>query len=145
MHKQRLAVVISAGLGVIATFLPWVSVSMGFLGNYSVSGISIWPGMLTFLACVGAGVLAFLGADRTKPIEANYVKFVAIAGAVPFIIIVLNMLGAMGSGGLGIGIYLAILATAAIVAVPFVVKDNGDISMPNKQSITDEFNQMRND
>jgi hypothetical protein len=145
MHKQRLAVVISGGVGVIATFLPWVSVSMGFLGNYSVSGISIWPGMLTFLACVGAGVLAVLGADRTKPIEANYVKFVVIAGAVPFIIIVLNMLGALGSGGLGIGVYLAILATAAIVAVPFVVKDNGDISMPNKQSITDEFNQMRND
>lgn len=39
MHKQRLAVIIAAGAGLIGTFLPWVSVSMGMFGNYTVSGI----------------------------------------------------------------------------------------------------------
>lgn len=143
MHKQRLAVIIAAGAGVIATFLPWVSVSMGFLGNYTISGISIWPGILTLLLCGGAGVLAFLGDDRNRPIESSYVKFVAIAGAIPFLIILLNILRALGTGGLGIGIWLALLASAAIIAVPFVIKDSGEFSMPTKDSIKDEFNEMK--
>ncbi|MGB1104071.1 MAG: hypothetical protein ACPG21_10640 [Crocinitomicaceae bacterium] len=70
MHKQRLAVMIAAGVGVISTFLPWVTVSLfGF--STSVNGIGTWQGILVFLLSVGAGVLAFLGDDRNKPIEAN--------------------------------------------------------------------------
>ncbi len=143
MHKQRLAVIIAAGAGLIGTFLPWVSVSMGMFGNYTVSGISIWPGMLTLLACVAAGVFAFLGDDRNTAIESSYVKFVAIAGAVPFLIILLNILRALGTGGLGIGIWISLLATAAIIAVPFVIKDSGEFEMPTKDSIKDEFNEIK--
>lgn len=143
MHKQRLAVIIAAGIGVISTFLPWVSVSMGFLGNYTVSGVSMWPGVLTLLMCAGAGVMAFLGDDRNGPIEANFVKFIAGAGGVSFLIILLNVINALGTGGLGFGIWLALLATLAIVAVPFVIKDSGEISMPTKESIKDEFNEIK--
>lgn len=144
MHKQRLAVMIAAGVGVLSTFLPWVSVSMGFLGNYTASGLSLgWPGYLTFLGCAAAGVFAFLGDDRNAPIDSAFVKFVAIAGAVPFLVVLLNVIRAVSSGGLGFGIWLALLASLAIVAVPFVIKDSGEFSMPTKDSIKDEFNEIK--
>lgn len=140
MHKQRLAVIIAAGLGVISTFLPWISV----FGIFTVSGLGVgWPGYLTFVACAAAGVFAFLGDDRNTAIESSYVKFVAIAGAIPFLVILLNIFQALGTGGLGMGIWLALIATLAIVAVPFVIKDSGEFEMPTKDSIKDEFNEIK--
>ena len=50
--------------------------------------------------------------------------------------------GAVG-GGFGIGLWIGLLASLAIVAVPFVIKDSGEISMPTKESIKDEFNEIK--
>ena len=119
---------------------------MGF--STSVSGIGTWQGILIFLMCAGAGVLAFLGEDRNGPIEANFVKFVAIAGGVSFLLLLLIIINGAGSGfgaSFGAGIWLELVATLAIVAVPFVIKDSGEISMPTKDSIKDEFNNMKED
>ena len=144
MHKQRLAVMIAAGVGVISTFLPWVTVSIfGF--STSVNGIGTWQGILVFLLCVGAGILSFMGEDRNRPIEANFVKFVAIAGGVSFLLMLLIVIsgGGAGVGSLGMGAYLALIASLAVLAVPFVIKDSGAISIPSKDSIKDEFNEMK--
>jgi len=140
MHKQRLAVIIAAGLGIIGTFLPWVSISLGMFGSVSVSGIQAgWQGILVFLLFAGAGVFAFLGDDRNKPIDSAFVKFVAIAGGVSFLIILLNVIQAIGTGALGMGIWLDLIMSLAIIAAPFVIKDSGEFSMPTKDSIKDEL------
>lgn len=156
MHKQRLAVVIAAGLGVISTFLPWMKGSINFFGQSSTvsySGIGTLMGILVFLACGGAIALSFIG-DREKAIDADKVKFVAIAGAVAFLCALLFLVGNIGDTGgvsgfggvsLGFGLYIAMLAGLAVLAVPFVVKDSGEISMPSKDSIKDEFNNMKED
>ena len=90
---------IAAGVGVISTFLPWVRVSIfGF--STSVNGIGTWQGILVFLLCVGAGILSFMGEDRNRPIEANFVKFVAIAGGVSFLLMLLIVIS---GGGAGVG------------------------------------------
>lgn len=140
MHKQRLAVVIAAGIGVISTFLPWVSVT--FFGiSTTASGLSVWAGILAFLACVAAGVFAFLGDDRNGPIEANFVKFVTIAGGVGVLLVLLFILANFSY--VGAGAYIGFIALAGVTAVPFVIKDDGEFQMPTKDSIKDEINEIK--
>ncbi len=73
MHKQRLGVVVAAGLGVIGVFLSWATITIPFFGSTSVNGTQGGDGWLVFLLCAGAGALAFIG-DRENPIDAGKVK-----------------------------------------------------------------------
>lgn len=141
MHKQRLAVIIAAGVGVIATFLPWAKVS--FFGmSVSVNGTA-GDGWISFGLCAAAGVMAFLGDDRNTPIESGKVKVVAGLGAAVTLYMLLQFLVLIGISYSSIGVYLALLAGVGILAVPFVIKDSGEFSMPTKDSIKDEFNEMK--
>jgi len=70
---------------------------------------------------------------------------VAGIGAAVTLFMLIELIFLIGFKISSIGVYLSVLCGLAILAVPFVVKDNGEISMPDKKSITDEFNQMRND
>ena len=144
MHKQRLAVMIAAGLGVIGVFMPWVvSESITIFGS-TIPGVSYngmdLNGWIPLLLAVAAGVFAFLGDDREKAIDANFVKIVAGTGA--GIVLFMLYIWIMGRG-LSIGVYLTLLAGLAILAVPFVIKDSGEFEMPTKDSIKDEFNEMK--
>ncbi|MFT5821411.1 MAG: hypothetical protein ACI8ZM_002664 [Crocinitomix sp.] len=140
MHKQRLAVIIAAGIGVVSTFLPWISIS--FFGmSTSATGLSVWAGLLTLVVCAVAGVFAFLGDDRNQAIDSANVKFVAIAGGVGVLLVLLFVLANFSY--VGSGAYIGLLATAAVAAVPFVIKDSGEFKMPTKDSIKDEFNEIK--
>ncbi len=149
MHKQRLAVIIAAGAGVIASFLPWLTVTLPFFGSTSVSALSFWQGIFFLLLCVAAGTFAFLGDNREGPIEAQNVKFVAGGGAGAFLMVLLVLISGAGSsygeigGSFGIGLWIGLLAALAIIAVPFVIKDSGEFEMPTKDSIKDEFNEIK--
>lgn len=146
MHKQRLAVIIAAALGVVSAFLPWVTVDMGVLGmsmSVSASGIDANDGFLSLALFVAAGIFAFLGADRTKAIEAGNVKIVTILGGVITLFMLIELFR-IGISVCGFGVYLSLLAGLAVLAVPFVIKDSGEISMPTADSVKDEFNEMRN-
>ena len=59
-HKQKLYALIIAGVGVIACFLPWWSVSFGMFGGVSYNGMHDL-GILSFLGFIGAGVVTFIG------------------------------------------------------------------------------------
>jgi len=73
MHKQRLAVIIAAGLGAIAAFLPWAKISfMGF--SASASGIEGGDGYLSLILFGVAGAMAFLGDYKNTPIDKAKVK-----------------------------------------------------------------------
>jgi hypothetical protein len=149
MHKQRLAVIIAAGLGVIASFMPWFTVVLPFFGKTSVTALAFWQGILFLLFCGAAGTFAFLGDKREGPIEAQNVKFVAGGGAGAFLMVLFVLLSGTGSaygdvgGSFGIGLWIGLLASLAIVAIPFVIKDSGEFSMPTKDSIKDEFNEIK--
>jgi hypothetical protein len=45
----------------------------------------------------------------------------------------------------GLGMYLALLAAIAVVAIPFVIKENGDFSMPTKDELVNELNEIKDD
>ncbi|WP_066755807.1 hypothetical protein [Crocinitomix algicola] len=141
MHKQRLAVIVAAGLGMVATFLPWAKVSM-FGMSISVKGTE-GDGWISLALFAVAGVLAFLGDDRTQPIDAGKVKGVAGVGAAVTLFMLWELIGSIGFDYSSIGVYLALLAGIAVLAVPFVIKDSGEFEMPTKDSIKEEFNEMK--
>lgn len=143
MHKQRLGVIVAAALGIVSAFLPWAKVSL-FGMSISAKGTDGGDGFLTIALFAVAGIFAFLGTDRTKAIDAGKVKTVAIMGAVITVFMLLELLVFIGFSYSGIGVYLSLIAGLAVLAVPFVIKDSGEISMPTADSVKDEFNEMRN-
>ncbi len=57
---------------------------------------------------------------------------------------ILELISFIGFQYSGLGVYVCLLASLGILAVPFVIKDSGEIEMPTKESIKDEFNEMKN-
>jgi len=118
-HKQKLYALIIAGVGVIACFLPWWSVSFGMFGGVSYNGMHDL-GILSFLGFIGAGVVTFIGGDKTKPFAGQFKMIAAgcFAGAGLFALI--QFLRA--SSGTSYGIWLAILAGIAGGVLVYVLK-----------------------
>jgi hypothetical protein len=118
-HKQKLYSLIIAGVGLISCFLPWWSFSFGGFGGYSINGMHDL-GIITFLGFIGAGVVTFIGGDKTKPFEGQFKLIAAgcFGGAGLFALI--QFLRA--STGASFGVWLAILAGIAGVVVVYVLK-----------------------
>jgi peptidoglycan/LPS O-acetylase OafA/YrhL len=125
LHKQKLYALITAGVGLIAVFLPWWKVSyggfgvFGGLGSYSVNGMHDL-GIITFLGFIGAGVATFIMGDKSKPFEGQAKMIVAgcFAGAGLFALIQFLRQTSFTSFGL----YLSILAGIAGAVLVYVLK-----------------------
>jgi len=132
MNKQRKFILIAALAGIIAMFLPWVSV-FGFSSN-GMHG----SGIVVFLCFIGAGVVAYLG-DQTKTLDKTY-WFVALAcGGLATLITVINFLrGIEAISYYGIGFYAATAASIAVLAAAYVYRSPGD-------SIKSGFDSLKND
>ncbi|MBK7433134.1 MAG: hypothetical protein IPI66_03975 [Chitinophagaceae bacterium] len=128
LNKQRKFVLIAALLGIIACFLPWVSVSV-FGYSSSVNGMHSW-GLMAFIGFIGSGVAAFLG-DQTKPMAQTF-WFVALAcGALAVLGVLLYFLNVSGSvGGFGVsygfGIFIAAAAAIGVLACAYMFRNPGD-------------------
>jgi hypothetical protein len=133
MNKQRKFILIAAVVGIIAMFLPWIDLS--FLG--SINGMH-GGGIVVFLAFAGAGAVALLG-DQTKTLEKTF-WFIALAcGALASLIMVINFLRALDALGLfGIGFYLAIIASLAVLGAAYMFRSPGD-------SVKGGFDSLKND
>lgn len=114
MSKQRKFILIAAGIGVIAMFLPWVKISfLGFTAG-SVNGMN-GIGYLVFFCFIGAGVIAFLG-DQTKTLDKTMWMAALIAGGLASVIMVINFLRALDAiSFFSIGFYLAIVAALGVL------------------------------
>ncbi len=137
MHKQRLFIVIAGAVGVLSAFLPWARVSLfGF--SASVNGIDGGGGWLS-LALFGAAIgLVLATGDRKLVLGGTMKKAVAGigAGAAAFMLIELLRIGFQFAS---FGVYFSLLAGVAVMAVPFVIKGDGSMQMPTKDSIKDEL------
>jgi hypothetical protein len=114
-HKQKLYSLIAAGVGLIALFLPWATVSFGGYGGGSVNGLH-GEGLITLLGVAAVGVACFMG-DKAKMFDDMYKK-VALGGFGGIILgAVIAFLNVSGKGrGVvkpGFGIYIAILVGVA--------------------------------
>lgn len=137
MNKQRKFILIAAAVGVISTFLPWVSVSFGGFGSYSANGFS-GIGILVFLCIAACGVLAFLG-DQTKTLAKTFWMITLIASGLATLIMVINLLRASGAlSVIGIGFYLTTLSAIAILVSAYLFRAPGD-------SIKGGFDSLKND
>lgn len=114
MSKQRKFILIAAGVGVIAMFLPWIRVSiLGFTAG-SVNGMHDW-GILVFLCFLAAGGITLMG-DQTKPLDKTMWMATLIAGALASLVMVIFFLRAMDAiSFISIGFYLALIASLAIL------------------------------
>lgn len=137
MSKQRKLLLIAAILGIIAVFLPWITVSASAFGvaisQQNKNGFH-GMGIVVFLAFSGAAIATLVG-DQRQPLEKT--SWIAAMGAgviaLLFTIIVLasstgDMSGGMGlvKAGIGIGIWVALAASLGILAVAWLLKAPGE-------------------
>jgi hypothetical protein len=117
-HKQKLYALIIAGVGVISCLLPWYRIDFGFV-NSSVNGMH-GVGIITFLAFIGAGVVTFIGGDKSKPFAGQFKLIAAgcFGGAALFALIQFLNQTTFAS----FGIWLAIIAGIAGGIVVYVLK-----------------------
>lgn len=147
MHKQKLFVIIAAGLGVVGVLLPWFSCS-GWGSTESTNGFSYWPGYATLAACGAAIGLLFKDPDKNAAIAADVKKMVIGGGAgavlFPLVFILINI-GKTGSVlgfscGFGLGPWLSMIGGLGVLVVLFAMKSDGSFEMPTADSIKADIN-----
>jgi hypothetical protein len=136
MNKQRLAIVIAAGIGMLATFMPWVKAP--FVGSINGTAADGWTTFFLF----GVAVVIALLNDRTTRITGN-TFYAAIAGpgaATLFALwkimqfsgkkqsndIFCEMMGSTVT--IEFGLYLIVLAGVASVLLAYLIKDETPVT-----------------
>ncbi|MCP9752100.1 hypothetical protein EGI32_14120 [Ferruginibacter sp. HRS2-29] len=132
MNKQRKFILIAAAIGVIAMFLPWVSISVMGMSFGNVNGMHGF-GILVFLCFLGCAGITLVG-DQTKPLDKTMWMISLIASGLAALIMIINFLRALDAiSYFSVGFYLAIAASLAVLfatyqyrAAGFNVKDGFD-------------------
>lgn len=139
ISKQRKFVLISAAVGFVSIFLPWVSISL-FGYTQSVNGMHD-KGILVFICFVVSGVIAWLG-DQTKNLDRTMWTVTLLAGAIALLFTIWFYSQAtssiVGSSLIGFGVYIAAIASIGILASAYIYRSPGD-------NLKDGFNNMKRD
>jgi hypothetical protein len=137
MNKQRRYILISAVIGFIAMFLPWME--LRFFGITSPANGMHGAGILVFFCFIGAAVVAYLG-DQSKNLDKTF-WFVALScGALATLIMIWLLIDYGGTKliFLKFGFYLALLASLAVLAATYIFRNPSD-------SIKSGFDSLKND
>ena len=139
ISKQRKFVLISAAVGFVSIFLPWVSISL-FGYTQSVNGMHN-KGILVFICFVVSGIIAWLG-DQTKNLDKTMWTVTLLAGAIALLFTIWFYSQAtssiVGSSLIGFGVYIAAIASIGILASAYIYRSPGD-------NLKDGFNNMKKD
>ncbi len=138
MSKQRKFILIAAGIGIIAMFLPWIRISIFGMSN-SVNGMHD-KGILVFICFVAAGIMAYIG-DQTKNLGKTNWFITLICGALATLMMIWfysDASGTMASSLLSFGFYLAALASIGILVSAYLFRSAGD-------TIKGGFDQLKNE
>ena len=140
MEKNRLFILISAGVAILGSLLPWASLNAGSFGSYSVNGYQ-GDGWFVIISAIVSIVLACLN-NMNKAMPKGFSIGVIVAGAIATLV-TLNSLFNVNKymsnfGGYGIsigfGLILAILASIALVVTGLLAMSGGKIT---KESFTE--------
>ena len=140
MEKNRLFILISAGVAILGSLLPWATLNAGAFGSYSVHGFN-GDGWFVIIAAIVSIVLTCLN-NVNKAMPKGFSIGVIVAGAIATLV-TLNSLFNVNKymsnfGGYGIsigfGLILAILASIALVVTGLLAMSGGKIT---KESFTE--------
>ena len=119
MHKQRMALMLAAAAGIVASFLPWASV-MGI----SVNGTA-GAGWISLLLFAVIAIMSLLG-NRTMALKGGLMIAAIIAAVLVIILGIWQIMDIKKEGGgfveIGFGLYIVVAAGAGCLLLPFVIK-----------------------
>ncbi|MDU8971001.1 MAG: lantibiotic ABC transporter permease [Streptococcus sp.] len=140
MEKNRLYILISAGVAILGSLLPWASLNAGSFGSYSVNGYQ-GDGWFVIIAAIVSIVLACLN-NMNKAMPKGFSIGVIVAGAIATLVTLNSLFNVnkymsnfSGYGiSIGFGLILAILASIALVVTGLLAMSGGKIT---KESFTE--------
>jgi len=133
MEKNRLFILISAGVAILGSLLPWASINAGAFGSYSMNGYQ-GDGWLVIIAAIVSIVLACLN-NMNKAMSKGFSIGVIVSGAIATLVTLINLFNVnkymSNFGGYGIsigfGLILALLASIALVVTGLLAMSGGNI------------------
>ena len=137
MNQQRLAILIAAGLGALATFMPWIRAP--FIGTIAGSQGDGWYTLALFSVAIVVSLLS----DKTKRIEGGALYAAIIPSIIAALIgiqkishfssMMADMKADMGDNpfamalgatvSIEFGLYLLVLAGLAVPALAYLIND----------------------
>lgn len=140
MEKNRLFILISAGVAILGSLLPWASINAGAFGSYSMNGYQ-GDGWFVIIAAIVSIVLACLN-NMNKAMSKGFSIGVIVSGAIATLVTLINLFNVnkymSNFGGYGIsigfGLILALLASIALVVTGLLAMSGGKIT---KESFTE--------
>ena len=143
LNKQRKFILIAALAGVIAIFLPWMTVSAGFLGSQSTNGFH-GIGILAFLSFVLAGAFSLSG-EQTHPLDKTLWVLALGAGALALLAAIIAIANTFSgeygfvSASVGFGLWIALAASLAVALSAWILKTPGDSLKSGFDSLKKNF------
>lgn len=139
MNTQRKFMMIAAGVGVIAMFLPWIRISLFGFGSESINGFHD-TGILVFLCFVACGVIAFMG-DQQAPLGKTMWMASLIAGGLAAVLMIIFFLRGMDAiSYISFGFYLSLLAALGLVYAIYNYRAAGYNVKDGFDSLKDDIN-----
>jgi hypothetical protein len=138
MHASRIALVIASALGMLCTFLPWASAPI--VGSiYGTRG----DGWISFVLCAVGLLLSLAGARQSaQPVASAVISTLCGAGAAAVglfnLINLENKLAESPFGAavsIGPGMYLLILAGAAMTLLPNILRGRTQVRVVTHQHL----------
>ena len=134
MEKNRLFILISAGVAILGSLLPWASINAGAFGSYSMNGYQ-GDGWLVIIAAIVSIVLACLN-NMNKAMSKGFSIGVIVSGAIATLVTLINLFNVnkymSNFGGYGVsigfGLILALLASIALVVTGLLAMSGGKIT-----------------
>ena len=112
--KPNMILLVVSAVLLVSVFLPWWTVSaFGF--SASSNGFHS-GGVLTFIMALAGGALAFLEIPNAK----YRVLAIGGAGVLALLGVIIGMTDLGGGAGMGFGMIIALIASAALIVVGFL-------------------------
>ena len=134
MEKNRLFILISAGVAILGSLLPWATLNAGAFGSYSVHGFN-GDGWFVIIAAIVSIVLTCLN-NVKKPMPKGFAIGVIVSGAISTLVTLINLfsinkyvthIGGYGVS-IGFGLILSLLASIALVVTGLLAMSGGKIT-----------------
>ena len=124
MKKQKLTSICAASIGIISSFLPWVTINI-FFASKSASGIEGGDGYISLLLFATILTIALVGGVNENYSSKSLISVTIIAGLCILLGFyeIANIRDASKVATIGIGLFLLIFSGIATISTALVLKN----------------------